>query len=234
MVFIWWAPELVRAATVGTPGMKGFALAGVGETAPQEGADYPDFVVKGEPKFTYLIFGGSYSSGNWTNWGSQTNYLKFKYSTEDDGKWLGFAVGAAGDVTGDGTTHRDVLIGDIRYLDVWDPDDSEGKAWLVHGVVYTTQRPTITLSAGGGVPYCVLTEITSDQGQNWFGCSMSWAGNINKADQDDFIVGASLCDDTANSKTDVGRAFEFDDSDYDSSAGWWCECGNAARTSCAD
>ena len=29
-------------------------------------------------------------------------------------------------------------------------------------------------------------------------------------------------------------AYEFDDSDYDSSAGWWCECGNAARTSCAD
>jgi len=29
-------------------------------------------------------------------------------------------------------------------------------------------------------------------------------------------------------------AFQFDNSDYDSSAGWWCECGNAARTSCAD
>ncbi|MBN2209727.1 MAG: hypothetical protein JW759_10590 [Candidatus Coatesbacteria bacterium] len=29
-------------------------------------------------------------------------------------------------------------------------------------------------------------------------------------------------------------AFQFDNSDYDLSAGWWCECGNAARTSCAD
>lgn len=29
-------------------------------------------------------------------------------------------------------------------------------------------------------------------------------------------------------------AFDFDDSDYDDSSGWWCECGNAARTGCAD
>ena len=29
-------------------------------------------------------------------------------------------------------------------------------------------------------------------------------------------------------------AYEFDNSVYNSSAGWWCECGNAARTSCAD
>jgi len=63
---------------------------------------------------------------------------------------------------------------------------------------------------------------------------MGWAGNMNQADEDDFIVGASLWDDTTNGKTDVGQVFEFDDSDYDSSAGWWCECGNAARTSCAD
>lgn len=181
----------------------------MGQTAPGVGNNYPDFVVKGDVDYSYLLFGGGYSSPNWASWRTQTYYLQFKYSIDDDGKWLGFAIGAAGDVTGDGPTHRDVLIGDIRYLDIWDPDDAEGKAWLIHGIIYTSNRPTITLTAGGGFPYAHLTEISSDQGQNWFGCAMGWAGNMNLADQDDFIVGASLWDDTANSKTDVGRAYVF-------------------------
>jgi hypothetical protein len=165
-------------------------------------------VVKGATNFSYLIFGGSYSSANWTSWATQTYYLEFSYATEADGLWLGFAVGAAGDVTGDGATHRDVLIGDIRYLDICDPEDAMGKAWLVHDVVYTQLRPPITLSAGAGA-VCDLTEISSYQAGNWFGCSMGWAGNMNEADQDDFIVGASLWDDTTNSKVDVGRTYIF-------------------------
>ncbi|MBN2209730.1 MAG: hypothetical protein JW759_10605 [Candidatus Coatesbacteria bacterium] len=188
----WALVGSVLGATVGTLGMKGYAIAGVGQTAPTPNNIYPDFVVKGDVNYSYLLFGGGYSSGNWTSWPTQTYYLKFAYTTEADGQWLGFAVGAAGDVTGDGEDHRDVLIGDTRYLDIWDPDDAQGKAWLVHGIIYTSNRPTITLTAGGGFPYCEVTEISSDQAQNWFGCSMGWAGNMNLADQDDFIVGASL------------------------------------------
>jgi len=206
---VWNLVALGVAATVGSSNMPGFALAGAGETAPQEGTDYPDFVVSGATKYIYLVFGGDYDSDDWADWTNDVYYLKFGYSTEADGLWLGFGVGAARDVTGDGETHQDVLIGDLHYLDIVDPDDAMGKAWLVHDVVYTTQQPTITLSAGGGSPYCELTEISSDQAGNWFGYSLGWAGNVNLADEDDFVVGACLWDDTTNSKTDAGAAYIF-------------------------
>ncbi|MBN2209728.1 MAG: hypothetical protein JW759_10595 [Candidatus Coatesbacteria bacterium] len=215
-VLMYGIATLLVAASIGSPDMSGFALAGVGQTAPAPSNIYPDFVVRGLSNYSYLIFGGDYDKeDDWdgANWRTNVDYLKFKYSTEDDGKWLGFAVGAAGDVTGDGEDHRDVLIGDTRYLDIWDPDDAQGKAWLIHGIFYTSNRPTITLSAGGGFPYCEVTEISSDQGQNWFGCSMGWAGDLKNPPMtpsvDDFIIGASLWDDTTNSKTDVGRAYIF-------------------------
>lgn len=93
-------------------------------------------------------------------------------ATLADGLWLGFAVRAAGDVTGDGAHHRDVLIGDIHYLDVRDPEDAMGKAWLVHDVVYTQLRPTITLTATQGI-HCDMTEISSAEADNSFGCALA-------------------------------------------------------------
>jgi hypothetical protein len=190
--------------------MTGFALAGAGQTAPAMNNAVPDFVVKGDTNLSYLIFGGTYTSANWTSWRTQTYYLEFSYATEADGLWLGFAVAAAGDVTGDGATHRDVLIGDLRYLYICDPEDAMGKAWLVHDVVYTQLRPPITLSAGAGA-VCDLTEITSYQAGNWFGSSMGWAGNMDEDETplDDFIIGACLWDDTTNTKVDVGRTYIF-------------------------
>jgi len=55
----------VLAATVGSPTMTGFSITGVGEKSPQEGADYPEFVVKGADNYSYLIFAGAYGSDDW-------------------------------------------------------------------------------------------------------------------------------------------------------------------------
>jgi len=48
--------------------MTGFSITGVGEKSPQEGADYPEFVVKGADNYSYLIFAGAYGSDDWAAW----------------------------------------------------------------------------------------------------------------------------------------------------------------------
>ncbi|MBN1594008.1 MAG: hypothetical protein JW941_12265, partial [Candidatus Coatesbacteria bacterium] len=107
-------------------------------------------------------------------------------------------------------SYSDVLLGDIYYLDVANPVDSIGEAWLIYNIVESSNRPTIELDGMGICTYASITCILGEQQQDYFSCSMSWAAdmfNSGMATHEDFVIGASLWDDT--SEVDVGRAYLF-------------------------
>ncbi|MBD3303229.1 MAG: hypothetical protein GF346_12360, partial [Candidatus Eisenbacteria bacterium] len=104
------------------------------------------------------------------------------------GARLGNAVGAAGDVNGDG--YGDVIVG-ARLYD--DEESGEGRAYVYHG------------SASG---LSTVAEWTgeSDQSDANFGYSVATAGDVNGDGYADVIVGAYNYDDT---EVDEGRAFVY-------------------------
>ncbi|MGD8623433.1 MAG: FG-GAP-like repeat-containing protein [Anaerolineae bacterium] len=107
---------------------------------------------------------------------------------EQDGAEMGFAVGTAGDVNGDG--HADVIVGMSRY----DGDQTdEGAALAYYG------------SANG-----LSTEANwwaeSDQTEARLGASVDTAGDVNGDGYADVIVGAHLYD---HGQTNEGAAFVY-------------------------
>jgi hypothetical protein len=104
---------------------------------------------------------------------------------EADGHF-GFSVSGVGDVDGNG--HADVMVGAYRE-DGGAPNS--GRAYVFNG-------------NGGGLLYTMVSPYQGDS--DWFGVSVSGAGDVNDDDYDDMIVGASGTDaDT----TDAGRAYVF-------------------------
>jgi hypothetical protein len=104
---------------------------------------------------------------------------------ESDGHF-GFSVSGAGDVDGNG--HADVMVGAYRE-DSGAPNS--GRAYVFNG-------------NGGGLLYTLASPYQGDS--DWFGVSVSGAGDVNDDDYDDMIVGANGVDaDT----TSAGAAYIF-------------------------
>ncbi len=122
---------------------------------------------------------------------------------------LGFSVGAAGDVNGDG--YADVVIGS-SYYDNGQAD--EGRAFVYYG-------------APAGLKTTPHVTLESDQAEAHFGISPHAAGDVNGDGYGDVIVGAYLYD---NGETNEGRVFLYygSASGLSSSFSWSAE-GNQAE-----
>ena len=137
---------LLGAAELGKPNLFSIAVSGVGDTAQTLGqTTYDDLVLKGEGDVGYLIFGANYTATNWSNWKTQVTWLRVLYETKSEGKWLGLSVGGGMDVNSD--SYNDALFGDVAFLDVWDPDDSVGKAWLLYKIIQPPGQESLVLDA---------------------------------------------------------------------------------------
>ena len=116
-------------------------------------------------------------------------------STPDDadqaGANLGYSVGSAGDVNGDG--YSDVIVGAYLFDD--GASFNEGKAFVYYG------------SANGISPAPDSSPDDADQAGSGFGISVATAGDVNGDGYSDVIIGAWQYDDGVN--TDEGKAFVY-------------------------
>ncbi len=113
---------------------------------------------------------------------------------DQDNAYLGYAVGAAGDVNGDG--YGDIIVGAYGY-DNGQAD--EGRAYAFYG-------------SASGLYLTPDWMAEGDQGGAGFGRSVSTAGDVNGDGYADVIVGASVY---SNGQAAEGRAFVY----YGSAAG---------------
>jgi len=109
------------------------------------------------------------------------NVVDNTLSGEGTGNYFGFSVSEAGDVNGDG--YSDVIIGSIAY------NASTGRAY-----VYTN-----TMS-GEDIPDL---SVTGEASANYFGASVSSAGDVNGDGYSDVIVGAP------SYSSNTGRAYIY-------------------------
>ena len=121
---------------------------------------------------------------------------------------LGYSVGTAGDVNGDG--YSDVIVGAVGYDN---GETNEGRAFVYHG-----SATGLSLTAGW--------TAESDQAINEFGGSVGTAGDVNGDGYSDVIVGARGYD---NGESNEGRAFVYHGSATGLSltAGWTAESDQA-------
>ena len=155
--------------------------------------------VNGDGKADFIV--GAYlddPAGGGTDAGSAYVYsgadgsLLYQVSGDTAGDWFGYSVSMAGDVNGDGRT--DFIVG--AYFD--DPaggGTSAGSAYVFSG-------------ADGSLLY----QRTGDTANDFFGASVSGAGDVNGDGRADFIVGARL-DDPVGGGTNAGSAYVFSGAD---------------------
>ena len=101
---------------------------------------------------------------------------------------FGCSVSTAGDVNGDG--YSDVIVG-AKYYD--NGETGEGRAYVYHG-------------SASGLSASADWTAESDQGDAFYGCSVSTAGDVNGDGYSDVIVGAYCYD---NGEYNEGRAFVY-------------------------
>jgi len=105
-----------------------------------------------------------------------------------NGAWLGWLVGSAGDVNGDG--YDDVFVSAMKYSN---GQTEEGKVWVYHG-------------SSSGLSTTAAWSVEGDQANAWFGYSTASAGDVNGDGYDDLIVGAGKYD---NGNTDEGKVWVY-------------------------
>jgi len=170
----------------------GWAFGTALATAGDVNGDGVDDVIVGAPradneKGRALVYYGSIPSGlgsvDWTCPGNQ------------NGAEFGGAVGAAGDVNGDGLA--DVIVG-ARYYDHGETDE---------GLVFVYE------ASETGLPASPTWTAECNQAFAGFGASVGTAGDVNRDGLSDVIIGALAHD---NVEGDEGRALVYH--------GWWGPC----------
>jgi hypothetical protein len=113
---------------------------------------------------------------------------------DQNGAYLGYSVGTAGDVNGDG--YADVIAGAAGYDG---GQENEGRVFVWYGT-----------ASGLGSPGHADWFAELDQAHAWFGWSVGTAGDVNGDGYADLIVGAHYYDSVWND--DRGGAFVWDGS----------------------
>ncbi len=121
---------------------------------------------------SYIFFGGSSMTGN-----IAASNADVTMTGEASGDWFGLSVSAAGDVNGDGFS--DVIVGTYRK------DSFTGKSYIYFGG--SSISGNINASSAD---VTMIGEATN----NYFGRSVSSAGDVNGDGYSDVIVGASRND----------------------------------------
>ena len=151
----------------------GFSVSSAGDV---NGDGYSDVIVGafGYSSYTgraYIYYGGS----------SMNNASDVTFTGEAVSNYFGYSVSLAGDVNGDG--YSDVIIGASTY------SSNTGRAYIFYG--------------GSSMNNAADVTFTGEAVSNYFGCSVSSAGDINGDGYSDVIIGAN----TYSSNT--GRAYIY-------------------------
>ncbi|MFB3850783.1 MAG: FG-GAP-like repeat-containing protein [Acidobacteriota bacterium] len=129
----------------------------------------------------HLYYGSASGLSLTSDWTGTPNQLN---------AWYGCSISTAGDINGDG--YSDIIIGAERYDGSLTYD--EGAAFVYYG-------------SASGLSQNPDWLVTSGQGNSYFGCSVSIAGDVNGDGYSDVIVGAKYWDNP--SYTDEGQAFVY-------------------------
>jgi hypothetical protein len=180
----------------------------VGTAGDVNGDGYADLIV-GVPYYdgsqadggrAYVYHGSASGPSATAAWTVESDQAEAQY---------GHAVGAAGDVNGDG--YADVIVG-ARYYDNGETD--EGRAYVYHG-------------SASGVSTTADWVVESDQAGAYFGWSVGTAGDVDGDGYADVIVGVRYYD---GGEVDEGRACVYTGTAEGLStvAGWVAESDQAS------
>jgi hypothetical protein len=159
----------------------------VGTAADVNGDGYSDVVVGA----CHYHNGEMYEGRAYVYHGSETGLspaADWTAESDQDFAYLGYSVGTAGDVNGDG--YSDVIVGAPDY-DHGETD--EGRAYVYHG-------------SATGLSSTADWTAESDQDYAHFGDPVATAGDVNGDGYSDVTVGAQYYD---NGETDEGHAFLY-------------------------
>ena len=120
----------------------------------------------------FIFYGGVAS-------GAATSKANVKLTGDSESDWFGDCVSGAGDVNGDGK--NDVIVGSD-----WDDDggSNSGSAFIFYGGV-----------SSGAATTKADVKLTGDSANDYFGTSVSGAGDVNGDGKEDIIAGAPYDDD---------------------------------------
>jgi len=164
----------------------------VGTAGDVNGDGYADIIV-GAPGYYNDLFGEGgafiwHGSASGLGADGTTGNADWRVDSDQGGARMGYAVGTAGDVNGDG--YADVVVGAKDYDHGC---EFEGRVYLYYG------------SDSGPMDTPVWT-VEGNQEEAGLGNSVGTAGDVNGDGFSDVIVGASKYD---NGQTDEGRAYVF-------------------------
>jgi hypothetical protein len=142
------------------------------------GADWYDNGQDNEGR-AYVYHGSASGLAPAANWTAESDQI---------GASFGWSVSTAGDVNGDG--YSDVIVGAYAFDN---GQTDEGRAYVCHG-------------SASGLSATASWTAESDQGNAWFGYSLSTAGDVNGDGYSDVIVGAPFYQ---NGQLEEGRAFIY-------------------------
>ena len=154
----------------------GYSVSGAGDV---NNDGYDDLIVG-----AYRNEEGGYRAGRAYVYSGQAGNLLYTFTGEADSDWFGWSVSGAGDVNNDG--HDDLIVGAYGNDS---GDDSAGRAYVYSGKTGDT-----------------FYTFTGDSLGDWFGFSVSGAGDVNNDGYDDVIVGARKNDAGGHC---AGRAYVY-------------------------
>ncbi len=160
----------------------------VGTVGDIDKDDYDDIIFGGCGKSSkrgaaYIIYGGtSFSSFSLTTTMSHLT-RGFMILGKSAGDFLGFSGRTAGDVNND--EYSDIVVG------AYGRSSNRGEAYVIYGGERSSFQDIIDLSTTTLTPATNGFTLTGDTGSNnFFGQSVSSAGDMNKDGYDDILIGA--------------------------------------------